>query len=421
MDPQSGDSLCDFCKRISIETLDSPGGLKHAKVSPWKGQNRRLFLKRGFYPKFSRLVCREGESQANVDEYPLFTDEGDPAVLAGVRVRRRPDHPSSPCSYDTAKAWIQECYMSHGCSPVSLGLDAQSDQIGPARLIDLQCFLGESDDNEEQDICFDRMVKISNTLSTGEGCKCIIRDKISPQWDTEPSQRDWTYQERFLAPRILHFIGTQILWECRENHGIPLESGMELRNVEPLHRIQPFFGPVAKSLLRADTEVKKNDLLKHWYDDVVPEFSKRVLSYGNDKLPAISGIAKVFQERLKYTYIAGLWLEDIETGLCWFRTSETRDAVGHPTDYRAPTWAWPSLNGYIYWTPRRRTRSTRTYGMQVEDYCIEHTGADRLGHISGGWLRLNGFIGHGIMRNASYAGRLEQISVFNLAREDSGK
>lgn len=117
------------------------------------------------------------------------------------------------------------------------------------------------------------MVKISNTLSTGEvsnfyasdhwGCKCVIRDKISPRWDTELSQRDWTYQERFLAPRILHFIGTQILWECRENHGIPLESGMELRNVEPLHRIQPFFGPVAKSLLRADTEVKQTDLLKH--------------------------------------------------------------------------------------------------------------------------------------------------------------
>lgn len=36
--------------------------------------------------------------------------------------------------------------MSHSCSPVSLGLDAQSDQIRPARLIDLQCFLGESDD-----------------------------------------------------------------------------------------------------------------------------------------------------------------------------------------------------------------------------------------------------------------------------------
>ncbi|KAL5327209.1 hypothetical protein ACEPPN_004901 [Leptodophora sp. 'Broadleaf-Isolate-01'] len=109
MDPQSGDSLCDFCKRISIETLDSPGGLKHAKVtgfkvardvgcslchlliptkvSPWKGQNRRLFLKRGFYPKFSRLVCREGESQANVDEYPLFTDEGESDDVRIVNVK----------------------------------------------------------------------------------------------------------------------------------------------------------------------------------------------------------------------------------------------------------------------------------------------------------------------------------------------
>ncbi|KAG4429562.1 hypothetical protein IFR05_014953 [Cadophora sp. M221] len=201
--------------------------------------------------------------------------------------------------------------------------------------------------NEEQDICFDRMVKISNTLPTGEAsnlyasghftCKCVIRKQISPRWDTELSQRGWTFQERFLAPRILHFIGSQMLWECCENHGIPPESGIELKNVKPLHPIQLFFGPVVKSLLHSETPVEEAYLLKHWYEDVVPEFSKRTLSHVNDKLPAIAGVAKVFQERLKYTYTAGLWVEDIAIGLCWFRSAEMTDKIAHSTDYRAPT------------------------------------------------------------------------------------
>ncbi|KAG4429563.1 hypothetical protein IFR05_014954 [Cadophora sp. M221] len=167
MVPQSGDSLCDLCKRISIETLESPGGLTHAtvygsevagdedcflcdllfreKFINWKDGKLRLFLKRSVCPRSTNLLCRDA-SGASISECTLLTDEDDPAVRVGVRVRRRPNHPSSPCAYDTAKAWIRECSANHRCSPLSPSLDEQSEQTGPARLIDLEAFLGESDD-----------------------------------------------------------------------------------------------------------------------------------------------------------------------------------------------------------------------------------------------------------------------------------
>lgn len=134
-------SFCDLCKNINVETLSSPHGLKHAETSmfstkkqrcdhcipftrdepPWYQKNFSLFLK----PKDSTLFRSLGLTWAGGDKsdavnYPLFNDEGtyrdpsiwvsaklnigDPATRFGVRVRRKPDSPSSSTAYETAKA-----------------------------------------------------------------------------------------------------------------------------------------------------------------------------------------------------------------------------------------------------------------------------------------------------------------------------
>jgi hypothetical protein len=438
---------CDLCMPF---THDAP---------LWYQKNFSLFLK----PKNSTLfrslgITWEGGDKSDAVNYPMFTDEGtyhdpsnwvsanlhvgDPATRFGVRVRRKPDSPSSSTAYETAKAWLQECLSEHSCTPeVSNNEETTWMRGAPARLIDLEAFSNDSEDAkiiraeksnslyatlsycwgdtmpegstttlsnihrreermeatglpqtlrdaftvtralgirylwvdalciiqdsredweiesakmaniygnslvsiavelnqhcldsfltskpEAENICFNYMVKLSNTLSTGEEsnlyvwvreiCGCFVRDDINHLRKTALSKRGWTYQERFLAPRILHFVGAQILWECRESHSIPLESGMALKDMEVLHKIPPIFGPIAKYVLHPETEVKESELLDNWYENVVSEYCHRTLSHKDDKLPAISGIAKVFQNRLGYTYIAGLWLEDIAYGLC---------------------------------------------------------------------------------------------------------
>ena len=197
---------------------------------------------------------------------------------------------------------------------------------------------------EEQNICYNHEVKISNTLSTGESsnlyvwirdiCGCFIKDGIDSLQRTVLSTRGWTYQEKFLAPRILHFIGSQVLWECREKYGIPLESGMELKEMQIQHKTQTLFGSLADSLLNPNFWPEKGELLEnYWYEKVVPEYSIRALTNGNDKLPAIGGIAKTFAQRLGYKYIAGLWLDDFVYGLFW----GTKDGASFPLEYRAPS------------------------------------------------------------------------------------
>ncbi|KAF4345167.1 tol [Fusarium beomiforme] len=82
-------------------------------------------------------------------------------------------------------------------------------------------------------------------------------------------------------------------------------------------------------------------LLESWYR-LLWLYGKRELSKPSDKLPAISGLASIFAERLGDEYIAGLWRSDIIEGLCWTGSNCTRVRA-----YRAPSWSWASVDGIV--------------------------------------------------------------------------
>ncbi|PMD63543.1 HET-domain-containing protein, partial [Hyaloscypha bicolor E] len=132
---------------------------------------------------------------------------------------------------------------------------------------------------------------VSIAVELGSDCTAGFLRHTPEQQDfcTPLSERGWTYQERYLSPRILHFIGAQIVWECR----------------------------VAKLGLQSVKTVNREKLREHWYYDIVPEYSRRKLSRKSDKLPAITGIAKSFRQRSEDVYFAGLWLGDISYSLSW--------------------------------------------------------------------------------------------------------
>jgi hypothetical protein len=58
------------------------------------------------------------------------------------------------------------------------------------------------------------------------------------------------------------------------------------------------------------------------WEMVVQEYSKRKLTVGTDKLPALAGLARSFHERFskqfgKTEYLAGHWSHSIISGLQW--------------------------------------------------------------------------------------------------------
>jgi len=145
-------------------------------------------------------------------------------------------------------------------------------------------------------------------------------------------RRAWTFQERFLAPRTLHFTNSQIFWECNENHWCETyPNGTLLRRTQPSR-----FPKVAQ---------KPSEI----WPNTVTLYSTGSLSYPTDKLVAISGVAKWLGAQTKDDYLAGIWRKDLVKQLCWKRDMVQFDSSSHtrPTAYLAPSWSWASIIGSI--------------------------------------------------------------------------
>jgi hypothetical protein len=97
------------------------------------------------------------------------------------------------------------------------------------------------------------------------------------------------------------------------------------------------------SVFDSITNYKKRSLSRIWFD-IVEEYSRKHLTFPDDKLPALSGIASRFFSISKDDYIAGHWRRGLEKSLFWGAgTSHNFRAKS----YRAPTWSWASVDKEI--------------------------------------------------------------------------
>jgi Heterokaryon incompatibility protein (HET) len=111
------------------------------------------------------------------------------------------------------------------------------------------------------------------------------------------NQREWGFQERLLAPRVLHFAEHQIFWECFTeqkcegfSQGIPFQKSIE-----------SLFHPVARE--RSLMHVGVFD----FWRNIVQSYTMSELARPEDKVIALSGLAHLFQEVTGDQYLAGLW------------------------------------------------------------------------------------------------------------------
>jgi hypothetical protein len=158
------------------------------------------------------------------------------------------------------------------------------------------------------------------------------------KWDFEDNpntpllKRAWAVQELVLSPRILHFTARDMIFECDE-HTIS-EGG-----VQSTINFKGGYAHLDKMRLKQDAQ----DAYDYW-NYIVLRFARTNITYETDKLPAISGIAKIMQEETNDDYVAGLWKKDLPAGLLW--SPIPSDAPRSQT-YIAPSWSWASLNRAI--------------------------------------------------------------------------
>ncbi|KAM0215060.1 hypothetical protein ACHAQD_008568 [Fusarium lateritium] len=179
------------------------------------------------------------------------------------------------------------------------------------------------------------------------------------QLTKEPlTSRAWATQERLLPQRVLHFASDQLRFECN-CHTLSEDGAEVLGRWNSLRQGgEKTFEDIARK-----SRVSYNHQM--WYL-ILEDYTNRLLTADTDRLPAISGLAALFQEKINaeesekkadkpgdVQYVAGLWSNALVEGLEWSslhsRAKDTimPDKLPLPGEkgYIAPTWSLASFNG----------------------------------------------------------------------------
>ena len=194
------------------------------------------------------------------------------------------------------------------------------------------------------------------------------------------SRRAWVLQERLLSPRTLHYTKTQLFWECRESkacensphpypkiHTIPFEPSRYLDSKPEL------------------AGINAEPLYRHW-PEIIEKYTDTLLTKPEDKLVAISGLARQVYSVTKDKYCAGIWRENLVLQLLW-RVQRPQHKAELP--YRAPSWSWASTEGKVEFT-----RNPHHTTSELEIKSVQSIGVDgklwSFDQIEYGSLRVRG-------------------------------
>lgn len=169
--------------------------------------------------------------------------------------------------------------------------------------------------------------------------------KHSDNWTLSPMpepihERAWTFQEGFMARRLLIYSEHQIFWHCVDRWG--KEGGNMTRDVyylaagtKDMIEDEKGFNPSYQAL--------RSPTVADW-KRIVKMYSLKKMGDPLDKLPAISSVASYFADRTNDTYLAGLWSNSFRELLLWHRgKSASRSGC-----WRAPSWSFFSIDGHIH-------------------------------------------------------------------------
>lgn len=218
--------------------------------------------------------------------------------------------------------------------------------------------------------------------------------------------RAWPLQEYLLPSRILQFGPREMIWEC--NADIFCECRTSFTTVaDPMMTVGPGirkfeWEAVKRSSSRAtdhyspqsplntnatiprimEPMIPDTEVLKYTWFRIVSAYTAKKLTYQEDKLIALSGIASIIKETTGWAYYAGVWEHHIVESLQWRSFSfHCRSAV-----YTAPTWSWASSTELVElfgW-------NDETGVVEVLDIACTPAGADICGRMTDGYIVVHG-------------------------------
>ncbi|KAM7197967.1 Heterokaryon incompatibility protein (HET) domain containing protein [Naviculisporaceae sp. PSN 640] len=177
--------------------------------------------------------------------------------------------------------------------------------------------------------------------------------------------RGWVFQERMLSSRLLIFGKTQMLWACQEIQAAESwPSGKTSENfIDQFDSFEVDKARLEKLLDPSQHVTAMNDLWAVLLRDYAA--STNNFTRTSDKLMALQGLASKIQASTGRRYCAGLWVdESLPASLLW---TALGPSVKRPTDIRAPSWSWASLDCGIEFNTGRFKGIAVVGGIQVLD------------------------------------------------------
>lgn len=205
------------------------------------------------------------------------------------------------------------------------------------------------------------------------------------KWNT----RGWVWQEQSLSRRLLVFGRSMIHFKCE--HCTGSENGHLKKDDSP-----------------------PSSWGRWMWQTTVSGYSAKDFTNPSDKLPAVSGLAKLMDHYSKSSgqapalYLGGIWSDDWQFQRCWrlvHQEQSFQDMIRgfkDTTKYVAPSWSWASrqhssvdydwgrLDGSDG-SDKPRPRPSADLGARIENHRIITTGEDPMGRVCpGSYLCLSG-------------------------------
>ncbi|KAM3075780.1 hypothetical protein ACMFMG_007907 [Clarireedia jacksonii] len=217
--------------------------------------------------------------------------------------------------------------------------------------------------------------------------QCSVKKSLHEFESTPVGNRAWCFQERRISGRKVHFREDQLVWECSQatfyENGLSYNKAPEF--VDHIYR----------------TTEGHHEISEEMWTSMIESFTSCEITKSTDRLPALSGIAKLYAAYVKRKdlaylgllykenkpprYFAGNWETHMPHTLLWRVIDNS--APRQSSEYVAPSWSWASAPGPV----KFMTSGASPLGDIYVDpqYYVDCAGKDAFGQVRGGWVSMD--------------------------------
>lgn len=222
-------------------------------------------------------------------------------------------------------------------------------------------------------------------------------------FDVPLNKRAWTLQECLLSRRSLWFGNRRSIFEWYCNTFQHDEMGFFEQSRLYYHFDCGLLSRARKTHQKYSSGacVPVHRLCDKW-STIVQQYSLRSLSNSSDKLSALAGIAVVFHNLWSGVYYAGIWGQFMFQQLLWEGSpnfSEPETFLRKPSQYRAPTWSWASVDGRLSIPAFPYIEAHGLEFVSCKTTLVHEQ--NPFGPVLGGILRLRGLFKEALIERAS--------------------